>query len=97
MTTFDELLRRWPWRPIPGCPGRYRLARLATVPSVDELLGAASGARPRRYEGARDPVLLVRLEGGGLISYLHADGHIVHTLGDSEGFARKLVALGRET
>ncbi len=43
---------------------------------------------------ATDPVIVVQLEGGGLISYARPDGSFVHTLNTSEGFTRKLVQLG---
>ena len=46
-----------------------------------------------RIRAARDPVLVVELEGGGLISYLREDW-TMHTLNTSEGFCRKLRQLG---
>jgi 2-polyprenyl-3-methyl-5-hydroxy-6-metoxy-1,4-benzoquinol methylase len=39
-------------------------------------------------------VYVVVLDGGGLISYRHADGRFVHTLNTPEGFGRKLDQLG---
>jgi hypothetical protein len=47
-----------------------------------------------RVPAARDPVLVVELEGGGLISYLREDGTLMHTLNTSWGFRRKLRQLG---
>ena len=47
-----------------------------------------------RVQTARDPVLVVEFEGGGLISYLRegdADAHAQYT---SEGFHRKLRQRG---
>jgi hypothetical protein len=47
-----------------------------------------------RVRAARDPALVVELEGGGLISYLREDGTLMHTLNTPEGFRRKLRQLG---
>ena len=47
-----------------------------------------------RVQTARDPVLVVGFEGGGLISYLREDRTLMHTLNTSEGFRRKLRQLG---
>lgn len=47
-----------------------------------------------RLRAARDPVLVVELEAGGLISYLRKDWTLMHTLNASEGFCRKLRQLG---
>jgi hypothetical protein len=49
-----------------------------------------------RARAARDPVLIVEFDGGGLISYLRADGTLMHTLNTAEGFRRKLRQLGVE-
>ena len=48
------------------------------------------------YKLARDPVLVVEFEGGGLISYLREAGTLMHTLNTAEGFRRKLRQLGVE-
>jgi hypothetical protein len=45
---------------------------------------------------ARDPVLVVEFEGGGLISYMRGDGTLMHTLNTPDGFRRKLRQLGVE-
>ena len=45
-------------------------------------------------ESARDPILVVPLHDGGLLSYAHSDGSFVHTLNTRDGFARKLSQLG---
>jgi hypothetical protein len=90
--TFDQVAARWDWRPIPGCPGRHKLSRRSTPPL--QIVGAALTIERYEAVGAKDPVLVVRLDGGGLISYQQADGTFVHTLGDAEGFQRKLTELG---
>jgi hypothetical protein len=43
---------------------------------------------------ARDPVLVVAIDGGGLVSYAREDGTYVHTLNTEAGFQRKLDQLG---
>lgn len=90
--TFDQVRARWDWRPIPGCPGRYKLTRRSTPPQT--IVGAALTIERYEAAGAKDPVLVLRFDGGGLISYEQADGTFVHTLGDAEGFRRKLTELG---
>jgi hypothetical protein len=47
-----------------------------------------------RVRTARDPVLVVEFQDGGLISYLREDGTLMHTLNTSESFHRKLRQLG---
>ena len=47
-----------------------------------------------RVEAAKDAVLVVELDDGGLISYHRADGSFLHTLNTTEGFRRKLTQLG---
>jgi hypothetical protein len=90
--TFEQVAARWDWRLIHGCAGRYKLSRSSTPPQ--EIAGAALIVERREVAGAKDPVLVIRLNGGGLISYEQADGTFVHTLGDAEGFQRKLTELG---
>jgi hypothetical protein len=93
--TFDELMRRFTWRPIRGCPGRYVLRSGDARLSLGDLLGAdASCAHCFRSHVARDEVWVVPLEDGGLISYRRPDGTFSHTLNTREGFTRKLTQLG---
>lgn len=91
--TVDTVKAAHPWRPIRGCPGRYKLPR--TTMSASELLGTDVRVTPRQLASARDPVLVVTFEdGGGLLSYQQDDGRWVHTLNEPEGLRRKLAALG---
>ncbi len=90
--SFDNVLARSPWRPIPNCPGRYKLPVSNSPPH--EIAAMDIEAERHRVPTTRDPVLVVRLAAGGLISYEQADGSFVHTLGDAKGFARKLAELG---
>lgn len=65
-----------------------------TPVSFDALLGPNFLIREFRSAKARDRVLVVPLEDGGVISYAREDGSLVHTLNTPEGFARKLADLG---
>ncbi len=60
---------------------------------LDSLLGSDCHAQAFTSEAAKDRVLVVPLEDGGLISYARADGRMVHTLNTAEGFGRKLSQL----
>ena len=57
------------------------------------LLGSDCHAKTFTSEAAKDTVLIVPLEDGGLISYARADGCFVHTLNTAQGFVRKLSQL----
>lgn len=92
MTRFAELWARG-WAPIHGCPGRYVL-RGGSALTPAELLGDGTPLGRFVVAGARDPVHVAALDGGGLISYSRPDGTWVHTLNTPEGFARKLAQLG---
>ena len=92
---FSALQSRWSWRPIANCPGRFVFAAGPTRVSPDEIVGEKTGATSEhRVPAARDPVLVVPFDDGGLISYMRPDGSYVHTLNTREGFARKLAELG---
>ena len=92
-TTFDELWDHWTWRPIRNCPGRFVLSRPDYLISFEILLGYS--CFPQRYNSpmAKDPVSVISLENGGLISYQQPNGRLIHTLNTPEGFARKLRQL----
>lgn len=92
--TVEELHRRWPWTPIPHCPGRFVLASKERRLPFETLLGRDASVREFISKRARDRVLVLPLAGGGLISYAREDGSIVHTLNTQEGFERKLADLG---
>jgi hypothetical protein len=92
-STFARLWASWHWRPIRNCPGRYCLVTANSRLPVSALILDAPAAI-YRVQTARDPVLVVGFEGGGLISYLREDGTLMHTLNTSEGFRRKLRQLG---
>lgn len=92
--TRDELQQAWPWKPIRNCPGRFVLATGDTTLSFETLLGRTHRVHEFRSDRARDRVLVVPLDDGGLISYAREDGSVVHTLNTPEGFARKLADLG---
>jgi len=79
---------------IPGCPGRAVVRGGPSALSPAQLAGAAARVRGFVSDAAADAVLVARLEGGGLISYLRPNGTYVHTLNNEEGFQRKLAGLG---
>jgi hypothetical protein len=91
---FDELMRGRRWVPIRGCPGRFILGGGPVRLRPEELAGP--GCEPKEYSvaGARDTVVVVRFNGGGLISYRKAGGEYLHTLNTEEGLGRKLAQLG---
>jgi|SoiMethySBSTD1v2_1073268.scaffolds.fasta_scaffold18911_4 hypothetical protein len=92
-STFASLWASWHWRPIRNCRGRYCLVTSNSRLPVSALI-PDTPATIYCVRAARDPVLVVELEGGGLISYLRKDGTLMHTLNTSEGFRRKLSQLG---
>ena len=92
--TLDDLMKTWTWRPIPGCPGRYILREASPYLSLEALLGPEAQAIEFRVEAAKDVVLVVSLDRGGIISYKRDDGTFLHTLNTEEGFERKLAQLG---
>jgi len=81
------------WRPMRGCPGRSIWTGDDRLTPAD-LAGTGASVHILHSRTAPDPVHVVRLEAGGLISYAKADGRFVHTLNTPEGFARKLTQLG---
>jgi hypothetical protein len=91
--TFNQLLERWDWKPIRHCPGRFILSAAKSNLCPEELLGEPVYVRVYRVDAAKDTVLVVTLDGGGLISYKKHDGSFVHTLNTPEGFQRKLLQL----
>ena len=92
--TFNQLLEKWDWKPIRNCPGRLILSGAKADLSCEELLGEAARVGIYSVDAAKDTVLVVKLDEGGLISYKKADGSFVHTLNTPEGFQRKLLQLG---
>jgi len=96
MMTFSELMTKWSWKPIRGCPGRYTLSVAPVDLAPEDLLGHEVELNTFEVPAARDTVVVGRLDEGGLISYRRADGVYLHTLNTREGFERKLAALGIE-
>jgi hypothetical protein len=91
--SFAKLRASRSWRPIRNCPGRFSLATDNPRLPISAMVG---DGRVERFEvaSARDPVLVVPLADGGLISYARSDGTITHTLNTPAGFQRKLRQLG---
>ena len=96
MITFDELMAKWSWKAIRGCPGRYTLNAGPASLSPEDLLGPDVEVSTFRVQAAKDTVLVVRMDRGGLISYRQTNERYLHTLNNAEGFERKLASLGIE-
>ena len=94
--SFTALFESWTWRPIRGCPGRFVLAADGPPVTVEKLVGEDVRPCEHRVAAARDLVVVIAFDGGGLISYRRDDGSYVHTLNNRAGFARKLRQLGIE-
>lgn len=94
MLSLQMLLHQWQWRPIRNCPGRLVLVTMDRSMPLDTLLGSDTHAQIFESAAAKDKVLVVPFDGGGVISYARADGSMVHTLNTAEGFDRKLSQLG---
>lgn len=92
--TFDGLAKAWNWKPIRNCPGRYILQGVPANLSPQEILGDEIEVKEYQVDSAKDAVVVVKLEGGGLVSYRRKDGSFLHTLNTPEGFMRKLSQLG---
>ncbi len=93
--TFESVYDAWPWRPIPGCPGRFVLSPAVFHGPPSGLCDGLENAEI--VPGAADPAVVIRFPGGGLLSYRKPDGSFVHTLNTAEGLARKLAEMGGET
>ena len=92
--SFRSLIEANEWRPIRGCPGRFVLASGPSDRPPHEFCGVrAEQVSTHHASGARDPVYVLAFAGGGLISYRRSDGTFVHTIGDDDGFTRKLKQL----
>lgn len=91
--TVQTLLARWPWQPIPNCPGRYVLPPRHLQLTLTELLNHPINPEFITSPRAKDPILACRLPDGGVISYQQTNGTLIHTLNTLEGFHRKVHQL----
>ena len=91
--TVEQLLERWEWEPIRNCPGRFVLRRPDPSLSFVTLLGQDHQIQKFCSPLAKDEILVVKLEDGGLVTYGRSDGSLLHTLNTEEGFHRKLGQL----
>lgn len=94
MRTVTDLLNDYEWRQIPNCRGRFTMATQRPKLSLTDLMGDDCRPLEIRSAMARDAILVVPLEDGGVISYQREDGTCLHTLNTPEGFRRKLKDLG---
>ena len=88
------LLESPDWKPIPNRPGRYVSRSGLSYQSPQDLAESVGPAREFPREAPADTVVVLPLDGGGLISYRKLDGYYRHTLNTEEGFASKLSSLG---
>ena len=89
-----ELLATRKWKPIPHCPGRYVLVTQEPFLAPEQLAQVESVPLEFRVKAASDLVLVLPLDGGGIITYRRSDGSHLHTLNTEAGFNRKLAQLG---
>src|SRR5262245_59111986 len=94
LPTFSEIMRNWTWKPIPDCPGRYKLLSSDRRLPVSAIIGDMVPIEEYRVRAARDVVLVAELADGGVISYRRSDGTYLHTLNTAADFVRKLRQLG---
>ena len=87
---FDKLKKKYKWKEIHGCPGRYILKEKYL--SLADLVDPDDKILEFESKKAKDRVFVIRFDDGGLISYKKDDGFI-HTLNDISGFERKLKML----
>jgi len=92
--TFQELLAARQWKPIPNCPGRFVLSNPEPTLTPAQLAQVDYDPAEFRVAAAKDVILVLPLEGGGLITYRRADASYHHTLNTESGFQRKLAQLG---
>jgi hypothetical protein len=92
--TVQQLLAARTWKPIRNCPGRYVLMKPEPMLSPETLAEVETAPTEFSVKAAKDLVLVLTLDGGGLISYQRSDGSYVHTLNDRTGLERKLAQLG---
>ena len=89
---FNELIAKYSWRPISGCPGRYTFAQGIVALTIQQLTDSSIEVSEEVFQGAKDPVSYCYFSGGGLISYKKKEGYL-HTLCDIEGMNRKMAML----
>src|SRR5687768_18024010 len=72
MMTFDEIRTKWEVKPIRNCPGRFVIRISIAELSPQDLLGTDAEVHTFQIAAAKDTVLVVRMDKGGLISYRRA-------------------------
>ncbi len=91
---FDELMMRWPFRPIPDCPGRFVLRGQGSDLSPEQILGTKLKTVEYQTPSTLDRVLVTEFEDGALLTFVKPNGTHVHTLNTLEGLHRRLRRLG---
>ncbi len=86
---FREIYRKYEWKPIRDCPGRFILKQGMSESPPEDICPSCK-VHTFITARSRDPVLVAKFEDGGLISYKKSENEYLHTLGDASGFERKL-------
>ena len=90
---IEEIMSKHSYKPIRNCPGRYILV-IDEKKSIEEIINLNIEIKEYNLRAAKDIVLIVKLDNGGLISYKRNDGTFLHTINTNEGFERKIKQLG---
>ena len=86
MMDFFAIKEQYRSRPIHGCPGRYLLEGAENVPP-GKLVGEKFPVLEYSVATAPDRVFVVKLEEGGIISYLKPNNTYTHPEYRNNGFA----------
>lgn len=94
LTTFQKIFKKWDWKPIHNCPGRYIFAGGVSDLTVSDIAQSGNPVFEYSAEVIPDKFLVLKFDdGGGIISYRKTAGCFLHTLNDEEGLTRKLDQL----
>lgn len=93
---FDQLMIRWPFRPIPDCPGRFVLRGRFSHLSPEAIVGTVLPTVEYLPTATPDRVVVTEFDDGALLTFIKPNGDHVHTLNTLEGLQRRLRGLGIE-
>ncbi len=89
-----ELRARCTWQLIRGATNRWTLAGGPSAQSVEDLCGAGVPVDGHTNPLTGQQIQLVTFPDGGLISYVLADGRLLHTLNTKTPYLQKRLELG---
>lgn len=93
MKSINQLLLQYDCKEIANCPGRYIVKNIPENLSVNELMSENVKVSVHDSPKAKDKVAILILEDGGIISYIRANGTLLHTINNKSGFYRKIQDL----